>query len=1209
LMDGYLMQYPWDQLAPSLSKDDVKVGSDDDKCGPAFTELCKTVTPGLGRAATCLRQHLQGNLLDMSKLSGSKSCKIEVNRFFSAARKDITKYNTALAKACSVELADVCKGVATGAGGDFAAKKKTPFACLKSRKKKLSEECAAEVFQEQVAEAEDVRLDNGIMAVCDEDIKTYCAEAKPDKVMECLSRSVKKNKSVLRPECGKAVFGNLKEQAEDIRLDPGLFGTCAEETKGFCADVKFGDAKKKKCLFSSRTESGFGEPCKVAIEKEMGFEAKDARLNVDLSKVCDEDLATLCAAAVTTTAASADAPEGSSIECMLKNLKRLKSKSCKKEVSRVGAVQAELWNANVKVEAKCQGDVDKFCSATSEKKGPLGGKGKKDGGGVEDSASAVQDCLRAHLSQLSPECRSAEFKELQVETQSLELKPGLLRACAASLKQCTGECGDSGWATSEGAACALTCLRAQVAKDTAAAASSSSPSSASKRMLRELSANSGGAVNARCKQQLELVEVVATSDYRLMPGLPEHCAGDISRLCDEEASSKGPNGEGPAGVVLECLAEKVKLIKDKKCAEDARAVKARKAEAPTADAFSASACKQDAALFCPGVEGPGLHECLQKHVALLDHKCRHVEFEAAKAATSDVAFNPQLKSACRATIKGACGEADGPEDLLRCLEDLYVGGTTAATAAAAGPGRRLAADGKDGANGGGAAAAAAAMTAKCSNEVGKLVKLKNKDYRLNPVMADTCGEDMQRLCPAEKKLVDSSEALGDGKVIDCLVDRREEVRQPACSEAVKRKMLQRVVDASNDPAMLSDCGAEIEALCFDIAPGKGNLHRCLFQDHYNYLSDKCRTRELKYQAMKRSDVELNPLLREHCAPVLRKHCSSVQPGEATMKCLEQHMETAEASPPCRARVLQEPILRAKSLLLNPELERVCKADLADLASRGKCGTPSSLKVGGGGDLDDEPGGDSVVELEEELGGRDVACLLANEESVNDLCQTALLNVKRARSKDLRANPGGLAACSEDMEKFCEGETFGKGGVNRCLQSHLGLLMPESLNEGCAALQTDILMDEARDFVANPLMEVACANEREQFCGEVVDGSSRVQTCLSNKAKTSPRSMSGPCLIELERVWFSLALANKLLAAVGPHVVVGLKDQAHAWFAWATMGNLLWLFKAAMVCVMAAFTYATALILLKNKYIFGAYCKPVTKFMGQFKSQGGARRDS
>jgi hypothetical protein len=113
---------------------------------------------------------------------------------------------------------------------------------------------------------------------------------------------------------------------------------------------------------------------------------------------------------------------------MLKNLKRIKSKVCKKEVTRVGAVQAELWNANVKVESKCADDVAKFCSSSSDgssSKGSGKGSGKSSSANDGDSsASAVQDCLRSHLTELSPECRSAEFKELQVRRWRMEEEDG-----------------------------------------------------------------------------------------------------------------------------------------------------------------------------------------------------------------------------------------------------------------------------------------------------------------------------------------------------------------------------------------------------------------------------------------------------------------------------------------------------------------------------------------------------------------------------------------------------------------------------------------------------------------------------------------------------------------------------------------------------------------------------------------------------------------
>jgi hypothetical protein len=400
---------------------------------------------------------------------------------------------------------------------------------------------------------------------------------------------------------------------------------------------------------------------------------------------------------------------------------------------------------------------------------------------------------------------------------------------------------------------------------------------------------------------------------------------------------------------------------------------------------------------------------------------------------------------------------------------------------------------------------------------------------------------------------------------------------------VKRKMFQRVVEASNDPAMETDCGSEIEALCFDAPPGAGNLHRCLFVDHYNYLSEECKARELKYQAMKRSDVALNPLLVAHCQPVLDKYCATLGGAarssgtrSAQMKCLEEHADSLETTPACRSRVLQEPILRSKSLLLNPDVSLACAADFTQLFATGRCLAAGLLNL--------PP---TAAGVANELGGRDLQCLLKNEERVKPVCATALLNVKRARAKDLRANPGGIDVCKGDVARFCSGEAYGSGAVNRCLQGHLGLKEPLSLSPLCGELQTDIRLDEARDFLANPLMEVQCANERDAYCSSMVDGNSRIQTCLSNKLeaiklkrkaakKDAPAAggaaaqvpaFSSGCERELEHVWLTAELAEAILR----HPV------SREWVFWSKHAvSLRWLHGANVVW---AFKWLAALVLL------------------------------
>ena len=95
---------------------------------------------------------------------------------------------------------------------------------------------------------------------------------------------------------------------------------------------------------------------------------------------------------------------------------------------------------------------------------------------------------------------------------------------------------------------------------------------------------------------------------------------------------------------------------------------------------------------------------------------------------------------------------------------------------------------------------------------------------------------------------------------------------------------------------------------------------------------------LKVQGVKRTDVGLNPLMVRHCHPVLLKYCGGTE-GQERMQCLEDHVESPETTAACRSRVLDEPILRSKSVLLNPKVGTACKADLNFLIRTRRCKAP------------------------------------------------------------------------------------------------------------------------------------------------------------------------------------------------------------------------------------------------------------------------------
>ena len=90
-------KYSLDELMPAASRtnDDVKVDGAS-VCAALFAEKCASagVAAGTGKAATCLREHTTGKQANVGS-AGAKACRVEVNKFFSSVRKDITTYNEA----------------------------------------------------------------------------------------------------------------------------------------------------------------------------------------------------------------------------------------------------------------------------------------------------------------------------------------------------------------------------------------------------------------------------------------------------------------------------------------------------------------------------------------------------------------------------------------------------------------------------------------------------------------------------------------------------------------------------------------------------------------------------------------------------------------------------------------------------------------------------------------------------------------------------------------------------------------------------------------------------------------------------------------------------------------------------------------------------------------------------------------------------------
>ena len=153
---------------------------------------------------------------------------------------------------------------------------------------------------------------------------------------------------------------------------------------------------------------------------------------------------------------------------------------------------------------------------------------------------------------------------------------------------------------------------------------------------------------------------------------------------------------------------------------------------------------------------------------LLTPECLHAEFQIEKASTESTALNPAVEAACQQALQTSCKMAD-PAAALRCLEDRALAPLAAsASSSSSSSSSSLSSSGDGDTNSNDRADAPLTATteeasfAACRAEVKKVIKLKNEDYRLSPLLQETCSADAERLCPIQKKAVDGSEELGGG---------------------------------------------------------------------------------------------------------------------------------------------------------------------------------------------------------------------------------------------------------------------------------------------------------------------------------------------------------------------------------------------------------------------------------------------------------------
>mmetsp|Transcript_96994 Transcript_96994/g.277531 ORF Transcript_96994/g.277531 Transcript_96994/m.277531 type:complete len:1109 (-) Transcript_96994:154-3480(-) len=991
--------------------------------------------------------------------------------------------------ACKAAFTDLCSHITPGNGRAANCLRSKNAAAKNRGKPKLASDCDEAVSQYFISVAKDpVKLNPELAKECAEELTSLCGDQ--DDKMLCL----KKKKLKLGDSCKAKVFKEQLAAAADLRLDISLYSKCKEDIQTSCKKIRPGEGRLHNCLKSKYNSKDPAETltdtCKAAVFQSKIEKSEDIRLDVAAKSKCESEIEKFCS--------NTKFGEARIQKCLYDSRRKDGfGDDCKAEIQSKITNAASDYRLDWKVKTKCLSDITAICP--EEKKvadssffesGVVISCMKKSLGKIKDKTcrneivrvagvqaehisankpamnacsaditrfcptvkkgeGKLQSCLRSHLQQLSDPCRAQEFKDMVVESADIEMKPKMARICKPSIKKF---CTDM----THGDARIFDCLSEHKDDED---------------------------MDAACAEEIQADEELTAKDWRLKFGVSHQCEADIDDLCSTEKASKGASGEGMEGVVLQCLVDARKKIKKAGCKTEINKLMKSQASNFKNNPQLVAACGTDVSTHCADVE-PGhgrVHECLSAKMKSLSLSCKSEEFLQMVASSEKVVLNPMLKAVCKTTLKAKCADVkDEDGALLRCLEDHADDDATPKL---------------------------------CHDAIGRMSKMKNTDFRLNPMLAKNCEADINDFCADAKTASQQGDELS-GKVLQCLIDNRKDLKKPACKSSIMRKQIQRTSNVKNDPGQMGACSTDIKTYCDGVEEGEGRVHKCLFENMKN-LSPECKEKEFKTQTMMTESVKLNPSMNKQCKPLVAKYCSDVPPGRALMKCLNENKDKDDVPTVCRTILENQQIKESKNIKFKPGTNMVCAPDLGRLKATGKCPKAN-------------------VAPSMSLGGENLQCLVDNEDDVKSAaCKGKIREQNKATSQDLRAKPGGVGGCATDIGIYCSDVTPGGGRRNKCLQDNMRNLSPE-----CAKIQNNIMDKEAKDATISPTLQKSCFSEQKMFCAEEKEQAhSQILACL--KSNVEKEGFGDACKKEVER----FKVPAVLLKFIAKSKTMGTKELA------------------------------------------------------------------
>ena len=584
------------------------------------------------------------------------------------------------------------------------------------------------------------------------------------------------------------------------------------------------------------------------------------------------------------------------------------SKRCRKEVSGAYAERFSDISTDAELLEVCGGegdnklrggDVGKFCAD------------------VETGLGLVFRCLKSHKEKLSKDCQTLVTARQVEQAEDVSLDTPLALMCEDDRKKLCAETEWGGGATEQclkdkrqelSTQCKLEVFRREVeeSEDVRFDGFFAEKCSADKeafcadvkpgegRVVQCLESHARDAkFSAECRAVLDRRGVRRAADWRLDFKLKKACKPTVKKLCGDAVKAAKAKVSASGGV-LECLKTQLaaEKIEDETCRAEVQRTMVAAANDIRQDTSLTLACRDELMKHCKDVEpGEGrLWTCLAANRKKASKTCEDKLFTRELWMTGDWRYKYGLSTKCASERQVLCsGVPAGSGRVVMCLQSK--------------------ADHEK-------------MGKECRDAIAEDQRRSLDDIRLHEDLSKSCKDDAKALCTPVNP--------GEGRMIKCLREKRQDIAKPECRAALLRAMMSSADNYLMDRPLAAACVDDVEKHCSAITPGQGRVHECL-REKEGELSPACKKAEIELEAVEVEDIRLKPRLMEACQLSATKLCANIKPGNGNLlECLQAKATEDGMDAKCAKALRGQSIRENKHLAFNLRVKQACKTEVPKL---------------------------------------------------------------------------------------------------------------------------------------------------------------------------------------------------------------------------------------------------------------------------------------